>query len=310
MSAPPRGPRSLGSSLLDQVLAETLDPSYAEAAAARAAREESRPRAEGSWLRRRRGQVLVAATLAVAGFLAAVTYREAASGAQGREVVREALREDILQSSDTTDELAAQLETLTAEVTAAREDALAASVVGQRALDRLAVAEQQAGTVPVEGPGVVVTLGNAPPPSDSDPVGGSAAVGLGGIVQDRDLQLLVNALWSVGAEAVSINGQRLGPTSAIRQAGDAILVDFRPVASPYEVSAIGDPETLTRDLLNTPEAKALGQLTVDYGVVFQYMREDSLELPAGSVAELVHAMLLDPTTGSGSSAPSTATDGG
>ncbi|OMQ13910.1 hypothetical protein A7K94_0220340, partial [Modestobacter sp. VKM Ac-2676] len=198
----------------------------------------------------------------------------------------------------------------TAEVTAARESALAASVVGQRALDRLEVAEQQAGTVAVEGPGVVVTLGNAPPPSDSDPVGGSEEVQLGGIVQDRDLQRLVNALWAVGAEAVSVDGQRLGPTSAIRQAGNAILVDFRPVASPYEVAAIGDPETLTRDLLNTPEASALGQLTVDYGVVFEYVREDSLELPAGTGAELRHATVLDPTTGSGASAPPTATDGG
>ncbi|MGY1844567.1 DUF881 domain-containing protein [Modestobacter sp. SYSU DS0875] len=310
MSAPPRGARSLGSSLLDQVLAETLDPSYAEAAATRAAREASHPRPGGSWLRRRRGQVLVAATLAVAGFLAAVTYREAAAGAQGREVVRQALREDIVEQSDTTDELAGRLERLTAEVTAAREDALAASVVGQRALDRLAVAEQQAGTVAVEGPGVVVTLGNAPPPSDSDPVGGSAEVQLGGIVQDRDLQQLVNALWSVGAEAISINGQRLGPTSAIRQAGDAILVDFRPVASPYEVSAIGDPDTLARDLLSTPEASLLGQYTLDFGLLFEYVREDSLDLPAGTGAELRHATVLDPATGPGPSAPSTPTDGG
>ncbi|TWH72774.1 uncharacterized protein YlxW (UPF0749 family) [Modestobacter roseus] len=254
--------------------------------------------------------MLVAATLAVAGFLAAVTYREAAAGAQGREVVREALREDVLDRSETTDELAVQLERLTGEVADAREAALAASVVGQRALDRLAVAEQQAGTVPVEGPGVVVTLGNAPPTADSDPVGGSEEVEFAGIVQDRDLQQLVNALWSVGAEAISINGQRLGPTSAIRQAGDAVLVDFRPLASPYEVSAIGDPDTLTRDLLSTPEATLLAQYTLDFGIVFEYVREDSLELPAGTGAELRHATVLDPPTGSGSSAPSTPSDGG
>ena len=62
-----------------------------------------------------------------------------------------------------------------------------------------------------------------------------------GRVQDGDLQLVVNALWAAGAEAVSINGQRLGPTTAIRFAGEAVLVDFRPVTSPYEISAIGDP---------------------------------------------------------------------
>jgi uncharacterized protein YlxW (UPF0749 family) len=308
--------RSLGASLLDQVLAETLDPAYAQAAAARRARAPGRTpeAARPGWLRRSRGRLLVAVTLLIAGLLASVTYREAAAGAQGREQARQALRDDISQESDTTDDLVAQLEQLTGEVAHTRREALAASVVGQRALDQLAKAELAAGTVAVSGPGLLVTMDNAPPAADSDPVGGSEQVALAGIVQDGDLQLVVNALWASGAEAISINGQRLGATTAIRQAGDAILVDLRPVTTPYEVSAIGDPDDLTNAFLSTPEATSLAGLSRDYGLVFTFARDDELHLPAGTSAELRFAMPLDPagesTASTDAGTPDPSTDGG
>jgi uncharacterized protein YlxW (UPF0749 family) len=322
-ATPPGRQRSLGASLLDQVLAETLDPAYAQAAAARTARAAAGgdpPGAgRGGILRRRRGQLLVALTLLLAGLLASVAYGEAAAGAQGREQARQALRDDISEQQETADGLVAQLEALTAEVARTREEALAASAVGQRALDQLAAAELAAAVVAVTGPGLEVVLGNAPPAADSDPVGGSEQVALAGIVQDGDLQLVVNALWASGAEAISINGQRLGATTAIRQAGDAILVDLRPVTSPYEVSAIGDPDSLANGFLSTPEASSLGRLSQDYGLVFTFARSDELDLPAGSTAELVSAGPLDvagegaaPGTAPGTDlvAPDPSTDGG
>ncbi|MCZ2850873.1 DUF881 domain-containing protein [Modestobacter sp. VKM Ac-2978] len=324
MNAPAPGrPRSLGASLLDQVLADTLDPAYAQVAAARAARaaEEAAgstaqpgPASRPSWLQRNRGQLLVAAALLLAGLLAAVTYQEAAAGAQGREAARQALRDDIVQESAVGDELAAQLQELTAEVARTRQQALDTSVVGQRALSQLAVAQQGAAAVAVAGPGLLVTVGNAPPAADSDPVGGSDQIALAGRVQDGDLQLAVNALWASGAEAISINGQRVGPTTAIRQAGDAILVDFRPVMNPYEISAVGDPDDLARAFLATPEANDLATLTKDFGVVFDFARADDLELPAGSSAELLFAEPLTAPEEQGEAAapatPDPPTDGG
>ncbi|TFV62415.1 DUF881 domain-containing protein [Geodermatophilus sp. DF01-2] len=282
------GPRSLGASLLDQVLAETLDPAYARAARAREARAVAGEGTPPS--RRRRGQVAVALVMAVAGVLAAVTYDQAAAGAQGREEVRAALVEDIQRESVTTDQLAADLEALRAEVTAARDDALAATAVGQRALDRLADAEVAAGLVPVTGPGLLVTLADAEPDADADPVGGTGEPDPRGQVRDGDLQLVVNALWAAGAEAVSINGQRLGPTSAIRFAGEAVLVDFRPVTNPYLVSAIGDPETLRGRFLASPEVGALAVISESFGLRFEFAQEDELSLPAGSLPELRSAV--------------------
>jgi uncharacterized protein YlxW (UPF0749 family) len=269
----------MGASLLDAVLAETLDPAYAQAAAARAATgSPRRPR--------RRARTMVALTMAVAGLLVAVAYDQAAASAQGREQVRAALVDDIRRDSEVTDELAVQLESLRAEVTSTRDDLLAASAVGQRALDDLARAEDGGAAVPVAGPGLLVTLANADPEADDDPVGGGADDDPRGRVRDGDLQLVVNALWSAGAEAISINGQRLGPATAIRFAGEAVLVDFRPVTNPYEVSAIGDPDTLLSEFLASPEVNALAVISESFGLRFEFAREDELSLPAASIPEL------------------------
>jgi uncharacterized protein YlxW (UPF0749 family) len=300
VSAPAPGrQRSLGASLLDQVLAETLDPAYARAATARAAERAAAPApdpgaARPSWLLRHRGQLLVALTLLLAGLLASVTYREAAVGAQGREQTREALRDDIRQETEVTDDLVAQLEDLTAQVGRTRDQALTATASGQRVLARLATLEQGAAVVPVSGPGLRVTLDDAPPPADSDPVGGTSTENTAGLVQDADVQLAVNGLWAAGAEAISINGQRLGATTAIRQAGGAILVNFRPVTPPYDVEAIGDSAGLARAFLASPEADTLANLTLDYGLVFDFARVGDLDLPAGTSAELRFAGPLDP----------------
>jgi uncharacterized protein YlxW (UPF0749 family) len=277
---PGGGPRSLGASLLDDVLAETLDPAYAQAAEARAARG---PATGG---RRRRGAVLVALTMVVAGVLAAVTYDQAAARVQGRQEIRAALVDDIRTESDASDELAAELEDLRADVTRARDELLANSTTGQQALDDLAAAEAGAAAVPVKGPGLLVTLANAGSGADDDPVGGNDEGDVRGRVRDGDLQLVVNALWAAGAEAISINGQRLGPTSAIRFAGEAVLVDFRPVTNPYEVSAIGDPETLSSGFLSSPEVGSLALIEETYGLRFDFSREEELSLPAASTPEL------------------------
>jgi uncharacterized protein YlxW (UPF0749 family) len=279
----------MGASLLDAVLAETLDPAYAQAAQARAARAAPDVPASTAGphrARRWRAQLLVGLTMAIAGVLAAVTYHQAAVESQGRAQVRTALVGDIQDASAVTDELASELEGLRAEVSSTREELLAASAVGQQALDELARAEQGAAAVPVSGPGLLVTLANADPAADEDPVGGATEEDPRGRVRDGDLQLVVNALWAAGAEAVGINGQRLGPTSAIRFAGEAVLVDFRPVTNPYEISAIGDPDTLSSSFLASPEVGALALISESFDLRFEFAQEDELSLPPASTPEL------------------------
>ncbi|MGY1717777.1 MULTISPECIES: DUF881 domain-containing protein [unclassified Blastococcus] len=282
---PAGGVRSLGASLLDDVLAETLDPAYADAAARKAGGEAPR---------RGRGRVLVALTMAAAGLLAAVTYDQAAAKAQGRQEIREALVSDIQDESALSDDLTARLEELRAEVSRTSDELLAATAVGQRALDALARAEQGTAAVAVAGPGLLVTLANAEAEADDDPLAGSAADARNVQVADGDLQLVVNALWAAGAEAISINGQRLGPTSAIRFAGEAVLVDFRPVTNPYRVSAIGDPDALANAFLANPEVRALASFSASAGLRFEFAKEDELSLPAANPPELRFAEPVTP----------------
>jgi uncharacterized protein YlxW (UPF0749 family) len=274
----------MGASLLDDVLAETLDPAYAEAAAARAGTPAP--------VRRHRGRLLVALVMVVAGVLVAVTYDQAAATAQGRQQIRAALIEDIQRSSDAGDELTAELEELRVEVARTTDDLLAASVVGQRALDDVAEAEQGAAAVPVTGPGLLVTMANAESDADDDPVGGGTE-DASEKVRDGYLQVVVNALWAAGAEAISINDQRFGATSAIRFAGEAVLVDFRPVMNPYEIRAIGDPDTLAARFLASPEVVALAGISESFDLRFDFAKEDELTLPAASTLELRSAGPVD-----------------
>ena len=87
-------------------------------------------------------------------------------------------------------------------------------------------------------------------PSTTRPASGADDAAEGGArpqqgrVIAKDLQFVTNALWESGAEAVSINGKRLTSTSAIRFAGSAIIVDFRPLTRPYVITALGDPQAL------------------------------------------------------------------
>jgi uncharacterized protein YlxW (UPF0749 family) len=276
----------MGASLLDDVLAETLDPAYAQASARRAeAQAAAARRAEPTPARRSRGRLLVALVMVVAGVLVAVTYDQAAATAQGRQQIRAVLIEDIQRSSDAGDELTAELEELRVEVARTTDDLLAASVIGQRALDEVAAAEQGAAAVPVTGPGLLVTMANAESDADDDPVGGGAE-DASGKVRDGYLQLVVNALWASGAEAISINDQRLGPTSAIRFAGEAVLVDFRPVMNPYEIRAIGDPDELSAAFLRSPEVIDLAEISATFGLRFDFADAEELTLPAGNTLEL------------------------
>jgi uncharacterized protein YlxW (UPF0749 family) len=280
------GVRALGASLLDQVLAETLDPAYQQAADARAARA-SAGNVDGVPARRSvRSVALVAVTLLLTGLLLAVAYNQAAAESPGREEVRAALIADIQRESAAGDELSAQLEDLEAEVSSTRDHLLDSTVDGQRVLDDLDRAKAGAGAVAVSGPGLWVTLADAEPDADEDPVGGTVTEDPRGQVRDGDLQLVVNALWAAGAEAISINDHRLGPTTAIRFAGEAVLVDFRPVTNPYEIRAIGDPDELSAGFLANPDVRGLAAVSETFGLRFDFAQEDELTLPAATTAEL------------------------
>ena len=148
----------------------------------------------------------------------------------------------------------------------------------------LARAQQAAGTVAVHGPGLTVTLREPPAPSATDAVGrgGSTPLAATNILTDRDIRSVVNELWHDGAEAVAVNGIRLTPASAIRFAGEAVLVDFVPISSPYTIDAVGDADRLSTRFAQSSVASRYQTLVSADGIGFDFTDESELSLPAGA----------------------------
>jgi uncharacterized protein YlxW (UPF0749 family) len=140
-----------------------------------------------------------------------------------------------------------------------------------RDLERMKAA---AGLAGLRGPGVVVELTDSPRPARS------LAEETDLSIQDVDLQLVVNALWRAGAEAVAVNGHRLVATTAIRKAGAQILVNFRPVASPYRVSAIGDREALGNGIASSDLAEQFAVWQEVYGLGFGVRPQAEVMVPS------------------------------
>ncbi len=105
-----------------------------------------------------------------------------------------------------------------------------------------------AGFSPVSGPGLTVTLDDAPKEALV------AAREPGGITEDelvvhqQDIQAVVNALWAGGAEAMTIQGQRVISTTGIKCVGNTVVLHGVPYSPPYRIAAIGDQGTLQRSL--------------------------------------------------------------
>ena len=259
-------------SLLVDLQQHAEDPAYAEAAA-RAART-ARP--SGRLRPRRR---LVAGTLVVAlvGLTigtAAATVRRTVDRGNGRT----ALVAEIQDRTAGSDALARQAAGLRADVARRQEAALAGDDAAE-----LRTLELAAAAVAVSGPGVTAVLDDRPASQTTTPGlprGGQAGSGR---VLDRDLQELVNGLWAAGAEAVSVNDLRLTARTAIRSAGEAILVDFRPISPPYVVRAIGDPGRMEATFVDGAAGRRLATYTSLYGLGFDVRAADALHLPAGTL---------------------------
>ena len=96
-----------------------------------------------------------------------------------------------------------------------------------------------------------------------------------------------------------MNGQRLTASSAIRQAGDAILVNFTPVTAPYRVEAIGDPVSVETEFAGSRSAGQMRSYSQLYGLRFDYSRQNSLRLPAAAEETLRYARPVPSPTARG-----------
>lgn len=264
-SSPPEQAR-LG--LLDHLTSTSLDEDYAHVSQRRSTAGESRS-ALG-----RPGRATLAA-LAAFGVLVTTAAVQTSRDADASATSREAL---VTQANAGKAELArrrTQVQGLQRDIAgleaAGLEDTSRGRALQQR-LTRLAVLS---GSRAVEGPGIQVLVDDAPD-----------APSFRQQVQAPDLQKLVNALWLVGAEAVSVNGQRVTSLTSIRDAAGAITVNFVSLRRPYTVSAIGDPTTMGGRLLDTAGGQTWVTLQSTFGMAFDVRTTTGMVLPAARRLEL------------------------
>jgi len=255
---------SLG--LLRSLTENALDPDYEVHAHSQRTREqvakENSPR----------GRLLAGAVLVVAAALVvggAMGLDRANSGVRSQA---EQLRTKAQLGLVATDEKSAQVQELRSSIESlSRTQSLAAP--------QSASVASAAGVASLEGSGLAVTLSDATPNS-----GRSASDTQLGQVLDADVQGVVNALWAAGAQGIAVNGQRITSLSAIRSAGDAILVNYRPLNPPYVVEAVGNSEQIRSRFNDSGVAQDLRTAAQNYGLGLTTSTIDSLRLaPANAV---------------------------
>ena len=265
-------PERVTMGLLPYLNAHALDEDYAVAARNRA--ERSDPDRSSPAPRRAIG-LRAASVLAIFAVLAvtAAVQTSRNSGSDERE------RADLIaQVKDGRAAVNAQrrtIQSLQAEKNVLEELLLGSSAGSRQVLQEVDLLSLRSGIAPARGEGVEVIADDAPD-ADNDR----------NRVLDSDLQQLVNGLWQAGAEAISINGERLTVLSAIRHAGRAITVNFTSLSRPYRILAIGNADRLPARFAETTSGQAWLDLKAEVGLRFTIEPRDQLSLPGADLPTL------------------------
>ncbi|MFI1091710.1 DUF881 domain-containing protein [Streptomyces sp. NPDC020917] len=150
---------------------------------------------------------------------------------------------------------------------------------------RLAGLDKVAGTAPLTGAALNVTLNDAPPnavplvPGVPDPQPNDL------VIHQQDLQAVVNALWQGGAQGIRVMDQRLISTSAVRCVGNTLILQGRVYSPPYRITAVGDQDKLRKALADSPAIQNYLQYVQAYGLGWKVGAQGRVTLPgySGSV---------------------------
>lgn len=262
--------------LLQLVTLDALDSDYSTVASRRPHLAQRRRRTSGGTL-----AALLAFGLLIA--MAAVQTNKQADveSAERNELIRrvEAQRTALEGTQQSITDLQETIATLTARSTRLRNSL-------EEELDRQEELGISIGFVGVRGPGVKVTIDDAP---------GSGSAG-DGIVRDTDLRLAINALWQAGAEAIAVNGRRISALSVPRNSGSVIRLDSVSLSPPYIISAVGDPDNLGQDFADTESGLQFLAIAQNLSMPVSISDADDLVLPPAPdrLGTLDHAVEIKP----------------
>ncbi len=140
--------------------------------------------------------------------------------------------------------------------------------------------EAQAGLTPLTGAGLKVELNDAPRSVQVKPGAGVRPDDL--VVHQQDVQAVVNALWSGGAQGITVMDQRLISTSAVRCVGNTLILQGRVYSPPFVVSAVGDPGAMRKALAASPQVAAYRTWVDAVGLGYREIPVRTLTLPGYS----------------------------
>ena len=265
--------------LLEVITQRSLDADYEHVAARRrASGAEETPRHP---LPRRTAAVV----LLVFGLLVTVAAVQTSRNASVNDASRASLIEQVNLRRASLADLQRELSREQGRGLALRSRLTTIST-SERALQaRLQRLEGRTGFGAVRGPGIEATVANAPDAGGTE------------LIRDSDLALLTDALWAAGAEAVSVNGERLTVLSAFRNVGVGVLVNSHPLTPPYTFSVVGDPDTLPANLLSSSVGGQWYALKDSLGLRFDVKDGGTMTLPAARQQPLRHAELVPPQDG-------------
>ena len=275
-SGRPSLPEHVTLPLLTLITARSMDEDYAHVAA----RRESS--GGGREPRRRSGRWVTPVVVAALGLMVAVVAAQTSRDAETQELSRAALVGQIAERRDEVAQVQSEIRSLS-EVN--REAVSNQRALGGRldSIDALVTRlETVTGFGPVRGPGVRITVDNAP------------GADVNSEIRDEDLATLVDGLWQAGAESIAINDERLNALGGIRNTNRAIHVNGNPVTAPYTVEAIGDTDTLQADLLQSSQGQEWFALVNGLGFRYEAQNVDTLRLPAARLRPLRDVIESEP----------------
>ncbi|WP_370413770.1 DUF881 domain-containing protein [Streptomyces fradiae] len=236
------------------------------------------PTGPGRSLRWRPVRVLTAAVFALAGLIFVTSFNTA----KGTNLRTDA---SLLRLSDLIEERSHKNAGLDESAAALRRrvDALAARDDGStKAQDaKFKALETAAGTTETSGPGLTVTLNDAPPNAQAAP-GYPEPQANDLVIHQQDLQAVVNALWQGGAKGIKVMDQRLISTSAVRCVGNTLILQGRVYSPPYKITAVGDRDKLNKSLADSPALQNYQLYVKAYGLGWKVDEHKAVTLPGYS----------------------------
>jgi uncharacterized protein YlxW (UPF0749 family) len=161
-----------------------------------------------------------------------------------------------------------QVQALTDQAASRNSEVAAAQADGAQGLT-------SAGLTALEGPGLSITLDDAPPqPNGAQP---SSAAPDNLVIHQSDVQGVVNAMWAAGADGVAIMGQRLIATSAVICVGNTLLLQGRTYSPPFVVTAASQ---MRQQLAASYEVQLLRAAVEQYGLTYQVADQRQVRLAA------------------------------